>query len=228
MASDASVQLFAGVTDLAFYKVVGGRANLHEYVRQGAGSVKHLDWQALYCQFLREHVLGTIPYRWDGNFADATLIQARLVDPVDVLRVDGKVFHEGGTSGAEKARMLKSILQIPDTEALMPALGRRNRCMLVRETEEEWELLLPHDYLERARIEERAVCRFKRHKQVPVTAAWSMVNPEDADASIWEPWPEGPGPPEGLEEILPDLVLPELLGATALDTWTQSEDISLQ
>uniref|UniRef100_A0A7S2VGQ0 Uncharacterized protein n=1 Tax=Zooxanthella nutricula TaxID=1333877 RepID=A0A7S2VGQ0_9DINO len=132
---------------------------------------------------------------------------------MDVLVVDGAVFHAGGTSGAEKARILKRALRIPDAEALLPTVGEQGRCMLVRETEDEWELLIPHGYLERARIEERPICHFRRHAQMPCTAAWIAAGEDEGGAGCWERWPSGPVLPERLQELAPDLDPERALGA---------------
>ena len=53
------------------YKVMGGSNSIASSFNIGENwlfrIIEHSDWQALYLQFQREHVLGTIPYRWEPN-----------------------------------------------------------------------------------------------------------------------------------------------------------------
>jgi len=231
------VQLFRSVPDVTFYKVLGARCTLHQYAERGAhqsddldgkGSLQHPDWQALYCQFQQEHVLGTIPYRWDvpGKYCEATLVQGCFVEPVDILRVNGSLFFEGGISGSEKARIVKSLLQLPEAEALLVAVGLQSRCMLVQETEGEWELLIPHDFLDRARLDERPLCRFRKYPGMPMTASWCAVEAAEAleDDGMsqrqdleydWEPWPVEAVMPDRLERLLPNLEVMHMLEASS-------------
>ena len=42
-----------------------------------AGSRQSAEWRALHTQFDRDHVLGTVPYRWETEHSEATLVEAR-------------------------------------------------------------------------------------------------------------------------------------------------------
>ena len=51
------------------YKVVAGESgtisSYNDECMAHDGSPERQDWRGLYTQFLREHVVGTIPYRWE-------------------------------------------------------------------------------------------------------------------------------------------------------------------
>ena len=206
--------------DVTVYKVLAGAdATLAEYnarcvASHGAGGderpLRQREWSALYTQFKREHVLGTVPYRWnDPDTGEARLVAATF-EALDVVVIDGPLMHSGAVSGAEKAAAAKRLLGIDPAAALMPALGERGQAALVRETADEWELVLPHALASASlRYSERGVARFRRHRAMPVTASWMVEGAADAG---WRAWDDGRGP--GAEEALagcaPDLGLPWL------------------
>mmetsp|Transcript_25977 Transcript_25977/g.60718 ORF Transcript_25977/g.60718 Transcript_25977/m.60718 type:complete len:210 (+) Transcript_25977:50-679(+) len=180
------------VADVAVYKVVAGSDDsLRVYndmqMASYAASVvptQCLDWRALYTQFQRKHVLGTVPYRWDKDFQEAQLISATFAS-LDVVVLEGKMLHDGALSGQEKALAVKRILDLPLEIPLMEALGAKGKVALVKETEDEWELIVPHELLSRLSFEEQVVARFKKHSVLPVTHRWRL------EASTeWEPWVE--------------------------------------
>ena len=168
------------------------------------------EWGALYTQFKRDHVLGTVPYRWnDPDTREARLVAATF-EVLDVVVIDGPLMHSGAVSGAEKAAAVKRLLGIDAASALMPTLGERGQAALVRETADEWELVLPHALLASSSLgySERGVARFRRHRAMPVTHEWMV----EGDAAGWCAWDDGHG--RGVEAALagcaPDLGLPWL------------------
>ena len=168
------------------------------------------EWRALYTQFKRDHVLGTVPYRWsDPDTSEARLVAATF-EVLDVVVIDGPLMHSGAVSGAEKAAAVKRLLGIDAAAALMPTLGERGQAALVRETADEWELVLPHALLASSSLgySERGVARFRRHRAMPVTEKWAV----EGDAAGWCAWDDGHG--RGVEAALascaPDLGLPWL------------------
>ena len=70
----------------------------------------------------------------------------------------------------------------------MAALGDSGKVALVRETQEEWELVIPHQLLPRLKFSERVVARFRRHPQLQVTHKWCE------EGGRWQPWEEGMQP----------------------------------
>ena len=193
------------IQGVQFYKVVaGGDGTLRAYCQatrpaalddlDGDGSTPLPDWSALYTQFLAEHALGTVPYRWEKEHQEAILIRASIQQPFDVVVVDGSGFHDGNVSGNEKAIIIKKQLNIPPNEPLMEALGRQNKAALVRETADEWELILPHNLLPTLSLQEAPVARFQRHQRFPVTAKWQWQGDEK-----WQVWADDSPP------ALPDL-----------------------
>eukprot|EP00964_Phaeocystis_antarctica_P129139 scaffold93009_cov60-Phaeocystis_antarctica.AAC.2 len=172
----------------------------------GDGSLQHQEWRALYTQSQREHVLGTIPYRWESEAKQASLVAATF-DALDVVVLEGALLHDGGVSGAEKARALKEHLSLEATQPLMAALGARGKVALVRETATEWELVIPHCLLAELAFTERVVARFGRHPRMPVTHRWCPCGAGDeggVGGSKWEDWLEGCESAR-LREAVPDL-----------------------
>lgn len=193
MSIDAT--LLEGVSGVGIYKVLAGvNTTLASYNDEvgaaahdgldGNGSLQHLDWRALYTQFQRDHVLGTVPYRWEKDHTDATLVQV-IFDSLDILVLDGPMFHDGAVSGADKALEVKKHLGIDLATPLMEALGEQGKVALVRETEEEWELVIPHQLLPKLKFSERVVALFRRHQQFQVTHKWCQPGGK------WEAWQEG-------------------------------------
>ena len=87
---------------------------------------------------------------------------------------------------------MKAALGLPPSEPLMVELGRRGKAALVRETEDEWELIVPHGLLSSLTFTERVVCRFRRHPAMHVTHSWR----EERDGASWEKWEDGMTRPE--------------------------------
>ena len=58
----------------------------------------------------------------------------------------------------------------------------------MRETDDEWELIIPHELLGRLRFTERVLCRFQRHPQMATTHRWQDATSGDG---AWRPWRDG-------------------------------------
>ena len=179
--------------NVKLYKVTHGVCTLLEYNSahkddlDGTDSLQHAEWRALYTQFQADHVLGTVPYRWEKGHAEAVLIEATLAS-VDIVEIDGPILHDGSVSGGEKAAAVKEKLGLPAAEPLMEALGRLGKTALVRETEDEWELIVPHALLDKLSLTERVVARFRKHPNMSITHTWRA---ESDVSGIWHAWVEG-------------------------------------
>eukprot|EP01050_Picozoa_sp_SAG11_P014719 SAG11_NODE_1842_length_4179_cov_2.865931_2_plen_290_part_00 len=171
------------------YKVLAGAdVTLASYNRDcvaadGDGAPQRQDWKAIYTQFTRHHVLGTVPHRWGREGVSVVRLVAVTFDALDIVVLDGALMHDGALSGATKAAAAKRVLGLPPAAPLMAALGERGQAALVRETAAEWELVMPHALLSRLRYAERAVARFERHARMPTTRRW---RPEGATG--WQRW----------------------------------------
>jgi len=241
-------------TNVKIYKATGGSTKLIEYNDiqkddlDGSYSKQHAEWRALYTQFQCEHVLGTVPYRWEKEHTEATLVEATFTSPLQIVVIDGPMFHDGSVSGADKAAAVKAALGLSPSDPLMVELGRRGKVALVRETEEEWELIVPHALLNSLPFTERIVCRFRRHPAMQITHRWR----DELDGAVWEKWEEGVTRPK----CIPDLSMGWLddtksveLGVTASavaasavaagdgtrverfvvqDSWDDDEDVELR
>lgn len=189
--SDALTVTQLHASDVRIYKALAGSdPSLKAYNDECVAShddrveLQRREWRALYTQFQREHVLGTVPYRWDHGLTEAAVV-AVTFEALDVVVLDGRIFHDGSVSGAEKATAVKAALGIDAAAPLMEALGAQRKVALVRETATEWELVIPHGLLARLRASERVVARFKRHAQLPITRSWCE------EGGAWEPWVDG-------------------------------------
>lgn len=157
----------------------------------GSGSLQDPDWQALYLQFQCNHALGTVPYRWESSrdYKEAQLLEVTFED-LRIVVLGCSYLHDTVISGADKAHTLKMAMGIDDG-LLMEYFGKLGKAVLVRETDAEWELLVPHCLLPHVRFKERVVARWRRHTHMPVTDKWcDMANPEE-----WMEWHEGFKPP---------------------------------
>ena len=115
-------------------------------------------------------------------------MQANLQRPLDVVVLDGAEFYQGNISGTEKANTIKKQLAIPIDEPFMEALGRQYKAAMVRETHDEWELILPHNLLSLSSLQEWQVARFQRHKVLPVTVKWQC------QGQPWQVWDDNSPP----------------------------------
>jgi len=139
-------------------------------------------------QFQRGHVFGTVPYRWDSrvqDYKEAQLIKATFED-VQVVLLEGDIFHDVSVSAEEKALAAKSALQIKGG-LLMETLGQMGKVALVRETQTELELLVPHGLLPYLKFKEQVLVRWRKHVHMPVTDKWCDVS----QSTEWVPWREG-------------------------------------
>ena len=175
----------------------GCRPSAHDDL-DGDNSLQRTDWRGLYTQFKRDHVLGTVPYRWERGQRQARLVAATF-DELHIIVLDDPRLHQGDMNGTAKAAMIKQILNIPMEEPLITFLGRLGQVAMVRETETEWELVIPHDLLPELSFREKFVMSFQRHPQMPIT--WRYRYRED---DSWLSWEED----LHMEVAIPDLDLP--------------------
>jgi len=194
-----TVRELTHVRGVKVYKVISGTsANLKDYYRQACrqhAAAPVSDWSALYTQFQAEHALGTIPYRWERDSNErATLVEATIQTPLNIVVLDGPIFYESQWTGQEKAKLIKErLFGMNDLDLpLLEGLGRQGKVAMVRETADEWELILPQNIVETAELTERAVAGFQRHRHLPVTAQWCRLLGDDADDEpLWQKWIEG-------------------------------------
>jgi hypothetical protein len=112
--------------------------------------------------------------------------------------MDGPLMHDGSVSGKEKAAVIKELLNMDMKEPLMEKLGKQCKAALIRETQDEWELVVPHNLLDQLEYSERVVARFQRHATMPITHRWQQV-----PTGIWEVWRDE----VDVSEFIPDLNL---------------------
>ena len=199
-----TVRALTNVRGVKVYKVISGTtADLKDYYRQACR--RHADspvsdWSALYTQFQAEHALGTIPYRWErdannNNNERATLVEATIQTPLNIVVLDGPIFYESKLTGEEKAKLIKERLGMDPLQPLLEGLGRQGKVAMVRETADEWELILPRSIVETAKLTERTVAGFQRHRHLPVTAQWCLFDGHDGSDDdrepLWQKWVEG-------------------------------------
>ena len=185
------------VTNLTAYKILGSPwsiSKISETLREITSrdmSGSHdksqpSDWAALYLQFRVDHVLGTLPYRWEPksytwesvesvSYQEAALIRVSFTAPLCVVVMRGALLSDGSLSGKDKADIIKKELGIPLELPLMDGMGERGKCAAVEETEGEWELVIPHSLLRNIQVQEEELVQFMKHAQFPVTKCWRDV-----------------------------------------------------
>ena len=78
-----------GARGVTVYKVLAGSdSTLAEY-NDGCIAANGKDWQALYTQFQSDHVLGTVPYRWEKEGVREARLIAITFDELDIVVLDG-------------------------------------------------------------------------------------------------------------------------------------------
>lgn len=191
-----NIKELRNVKNVTVYKIIGGEYDtLASYNAGCQPSHDATDWSAIYTQFQRDHVLGTLPYHWERS-THATLIAITFTS-VDIVVIIGSLMHDSRISGEEKATAIKQRLQIQGEEPLMETLGKRRMVALIPETEDEWELVVPHQLLDNLEYSERIVARFQRHAAMPITSGWQREG-----SKVWEPWREEV---DAFVESIPDL-----------------------
>ena len=148
-------------------------------------------------------MLGTVPYRWEKGHSEARLV-AVTFEELEIVVLEDERLHDAGMSGEQKAAMVKKKLGILEEEPLLEALGKRRQVALVRETESEWELIIPHDLLPTLPFQERGIARFRRHPQMPVISHWTREMSDMSGDMSDMPWQSGDDLSQ-LESFLPDL-----------------------
>lgn len=139
------------VTTVQVYKAVGSECSITAYFEKQKNRSNITDWGGFYFQFNEAHCLGTVPYRFDSGYSISHLLTAKVClenSRLSLLLVDDRGWMcDNSTSGQQKAVKLKQLLQIPESAMLMDALAKRTSALVVRETSNEWELIVPPSLL---------------------------------------------------------------------------------
>ena len=190
--------------EIKVYKILSGCSTLVAYdsllrrrrmERDQQRSLEEQEWAGIYTQLERPHVLGTLPYRWDRGAMEATLVEVTLRN-IDVLVLDGDLMHRNDLKGGEKACAVKLKLGIDRVTPLVEAIGRKGQLIAVKETQDEWEMVLPHSILKSLEVKERVLGKFCRHETKPVVSKWA---PHGKD---WQDY-FGCDEPESLVSLVP-------------------------
>lgn len=197
------------VANIMVYKVVAGTDEMptltsynQSILSSGNRFGQNDDWRGLYTQFQSDHTLGTVPYRWERGHTKARLVEVTFVDRLNVVVLDGPLWHDTNLSGEMKAAHAKRQLGIPQNQSFLEALGDSGKVAMVRETADEWELIIPHQLLPKLVFDERGVAVFVRHPRLPITQQW---RPENEDNFF--PWNEG-ADESTIRKVIPNLKIP--------------------
>eukprot|EP00928_Gymnodinium_smaydae_P057519 TRINITY_DN40754_c0_g1_i1.p1 TRINITY_DN40754_c0_g1~~TRINITY_DN40754_c0_g1_i1.p1 ORF type:complete len:236 (+),score=37.75 TRINITY_DN40754_c0_g1_i1:68-709(+) len=127
------------------FKVVGDQQSILAY--DAAHRPRAIgEWSAIYFQLNAPHAKGTVAYRWDMGYDLARLLKIDMRN-VNAIIVDASWFPDGSIGGDEKAAVLKEALQLPLSEPLTKGLEQRKVVLVCRETEDQWELVVPRGLL---------------------------------------------------------------------------------
>ena len=104
--------------------------------------------------------------------------------------------HRTDVKSGEKAYAVKLQLGMDQFTPLVESVGKKGQLLAVKETQEEWEIVLPHNILTSLEFTERVLGRFYRHKAKPVVSKWA---PHGKD---WQDY-FGYDEPQSLVSIVP-------------------------
>eukprot|EP00435_Cladocopium_sp_Y103_P073478 s180_g43.t2 len=172
------------------FKVLGSEETLAEYNAHMSRLKRPSDWKAMYTQFMLDHALGTVPYRWDQNdkegeiYSTANLVEVSFLEPLDVVVAAGPIFWDASVPQEHKAELVKSALHLESEMPLMAKLGQQQKALLMQETEAEWELIFSHEHLASIPHDCRIVASFQKSKAWPVTATWTTELGELAEKYV--------------------------------------------
>ena len=183
------------VTSIRVFKAIAGQETVFEYNKDCLDrqqSSQRQDWSALYTQLQADHILGTLPYRWDAGHTEALLCELQFQQPISICILEGSVFHNNEISGEDKAKLIKSCLLLDESMPLMEAFSKREQVVAIRETENEWEIVIPHNLLPRLQYSERVVGKFRRHLVMPITSKWAPFDSDKPEKDLcWEECEDG-------------------------------------
>jgi len=132
-------------------KVVGEESTLRDYVANHPP--RGGDWAAIYFQVSESNALGTVAYRIEQQCKTAQFLWVDFSFDAEtrLLFIRDDAFGSGQWSGEEKANLLRQhpVFQPPlDERPLMEQLGERRLVVLCRESEGEYEFIVPHALFE--------------------------------------------------------------------------------
>jgi hypothetical protein len=128
-------------------------------------------------------------------------MEVTFTDVLTVVVIDGPAMYDGDVSGKDKAEMIKKLIQVPQTELLMEAMGKREKAAMIRETEHDWELIISRPMLPMLSFTEREVAMFERHSRMPVTNRWRDSSQQ------WSPWTESEEDVDRIPNLSTDWIL---------------------
>ncbi len=142
------------------FKVIGNVEGVAAYVRSSSSSRTggSSDWSALYAQFNAQNALETAGYRFEV-FKEVLLIEVEIECSAVIER--DEIMSKMDVSGLQKATFLKEKLDIPNGELLMEALGKRGLCLICLESQNEYELVIPHLLMDAVLKKETTIYRFR-------------------------------------------------------------------
>ena len=143
------------------YKCVGDEDSLEEYISKPGGRRVPGEWSATYTQFNIPHSLGTVGYRWDAGYSSANVIRVVVSTPIKCIIADAPFFVDGSVGGDEKANALRLALGLEEGVPLMQAIGNQGKVLICRETETQWELIIPHNLPEPLICDQQVVMQLK-------------------------------------------------------------------
>lgn len=171
------------ISDVHAFKCVGDQAFIGEYVAAHPPRVIG-DWSALYMQFDILHALGTVGYRWDQGYSFARVIRATLPEMLAVV-VDAPWMPDGSVGGEAKAEAVRKALRLPADVPLMQAVGEQGKVLICRETEQQWELVVPSQLASTLAWQQEAACELKPNKY-GATGEWRRRGSEMEE--VWSDW----------------------------------------
>ena len=157
------------------YKVIGDEDCLNDFNNNHTVSdINKVDWSGLYFQLSIEHTFGTIPYRWETKngktYKKAKLLRIEFFD-LDIVKYTNNLSHSN-IPGDQKAQVIKNEFNISENKCLVDELGFLNKCLLIEEIKNEYELVISHKLLSKLKYSEKTLCTFNCHSKYPIIKSW--------------------------------------------------------
>jgi len=199
------------LTGVTICKCIGDEQTMRDYFQKSKPQVTS-DWSAIYTQFDMPHSLGTVGYRWDAGYQTANVMQAPVTSGLRCVVVDAPWMCDGSIQSDAKAAAVRLALGLSDSEPLMDAIGQRGMVLVCRETEMQWEMVIPHTLgLERVIGCEQQVMMQLRPNQYGSTGQVRSWDAEQLELTPWRRFDEN----EALVEVRPPQWILEALAANA-------------
>merc|ERR1712000_538731 len=182
-----------------FFKVIGDEENICDYhcarAPQTTTTTTLNDWSAFYFQLNETHACGTLAYRYDQGYEIASLMKTKFnvgTNNIKMIFISDFFLSDETVSGEDKAKRIKLSLGLNINEPLMKQFGEKNWILCCRESNDEWELVVPHNLIHKEFfVDQQTVTQFKSNsfgatgfRRRGRSGEWERFDDNDIAASV--------------------------------------------